>query len=110
MAAKQVCHLLAEVMAIMSDHRCSADPLFDLRGAAKPARAFYPDPNLASQARPVDYFEQYAGKMFALDLGKEFLQAQMDYAQACVDLLGRSLDAIATLEEMLMHDVEDHLV
>lgn len=86
------------------------DPLYDLRGPARAARESYPDPKLANQPQVINYMEQSAGQLWEVPQGSELLTKMKAYAEACISLLGRTLDAIQVLEEMIDYDLQDHLV
>eukprot|EP01039_Chlorochromonas_danica_P004731 gene4731-5181_t len=85
------------------------DPLYDLRGAARAARESYPDPNLVNQPQVINYMEQSAGQLWEVPQGSELLTKMKAYSEACISLLGRTLDAIQVLEEMIEYDLQDHL-
>lgn len=84
--------------------------MYDLRGAARPARAFYQDPNATPVAPAINYLETHRGRLWEIDDGKELLKTMKEFAASSVKLLARTLDAIATLREMVDYDSADHLV
>ena len=84
------------------------DPKYDLKGAARPARETYVDPNFKG-GDPIeeDLLADYHGKMHAHEEGMKLLQYMLEYGKKKHSLLGHTRDAVSIFEEILVLDVSD---
>ena len=55
--------------------KLTLDPLYELKGAARPAREFYRDPNGQDEVEPVDLLQKYAGRISEHEEGAKLLAA-----------------------------------
>lgn len=83
------------------------DPLYDLKGAARPAAEFYKDPNMTKDVDPVNVFELFKGRLWEHEEGKNLLRAMLKLALEMHNSGLKSKDAIKTLKSMLELDKND---
>ena len=86
------------------------DPAYDLKGAAKAAKEFYPQPGWKEQCDEIDLIEMYAGKMWEHSEGRKLLENMLSYGVALHNLSKKTMDAIKIFKGILVHDPIDHLV
>ncbi len=86
----------------------SIDPKFDLKGAARAARAHY-FPEYVPEI-PKNYMKEHKGDLSAVKEGRDYLSACLEYAVALHKLQGKSRDATALLDEIMTLDKNDHVV
>jgi len=83
------------------------DPLYDLKGAARPAAEHYKDPNMIADIGPIDVFELYKGRLWEHEEGKNLLKAMLQLSVEMHNSGLKSKDAIKTLNSMLELDKND---
>ena len=83
------------------------DPLYDLKGAARPAAEYYKDPNMTKDVDPIDVFEQYKGRLWEHEEGQRLLKAMLRLSIEMHNSGLKSKDAIKTLKSMLELDKHD---
>ena len=86
------------------------DPNFNLKGAARPAREFYVDPNFKEVPEAVDLLETHKGRLWEHEEGKVLLKHMLNYGVALHNIAKKTKDAIAVFEEMLVLDNHDHML
>lgn len=84
------------------------DPNFDLKGAARAARAHY-IPEYVPEI-PKNFMKEHKGDLSVVKEGRDYLSACLEYAVALHKLQGKSRDAIALMDEILKLDKNDHVV
>jgi len=85
------------------------DPLYDLKGAARPARAFYPQPDLDPEPQERDLIDEYRNSMWAHEEGQKLLKIMLKLSVALYNISGRRKEAERLLIRMREYDAEDHL-
>lgn len=89
---------------------CLSDPHYNLKGAARPAREFYKDPNQVETPDPIDLLEMYSGHMWDHEEGQVLLDCMMKLGLAQHNIAKKPKAAIQTFEEMITLDPFDHTV
>jgi hypothetical protein len=89
--------------------------LFDLKGAARPARQFYRPPGFEGTVEgegeePVDLILQFEGKMWDHSEGQKLLQLKLDLAVGLHNVTHRTKEAVFVMAELQSMDPSDHLV
>lgn len=86
------------------------DKNYDLKGAARPAREFYVDPNYEEEPEPINLLDLHATSMWNHSEGQILLEKLLDYGIGLHNIAQKSKDAIKIFERILEHDPSDHLV
>lgn len=85
------------------------DPLYFLKGAARPAQEFYKQPGLADDPIPINILNLYKGKLYKHDAGKTFLEAMLTLGIHMHNVGNQTRQAIEVFLEMFELDPLDHL-
>ena len=93
-----------------SAKRPKLDPLYDLKGAARPAREFYPQPGLSFTETTVDIFVQYEGRLSEHAEGLKLLQSMLELGLATHNVSMNTKESISIFRQMLLYDKIDVLV
>ena len=86
------------------------DPLFLLKGAARPAQEFYKQPGLMNEPMPKDIIQEYHGRLFEHAEGKKLLEAMLSLGVHLHNDGNKTKQAIQILSEVFEYDPSDHLV
>ena len=77
------------------------DPQYNLKGAARAAREFYPDPKRKPDVPPQDLFETYDGRLWEHEEGRELFSLMCKLAVSQHNLNNYTRDATKTFEQLL---------
>ena len=86
------------------------DKNYDLKGAARPARDFYVDPNYQPEPEPINLFDLYSNSIWEHLEGQIYLKMLLEYGIALHNVAQKTKEAIKTFEKILSFDPSDHLV
>ena len=88
--------------------RPKINPLFDLKGSARPAREHYKDPNYFDDIPNTNLLVDFAGRIYEHEEGKILLQYMHEYGVSLYNNFQKSREAESVFKEMLSLDKEDH--
>jgi hypothetical protein len=86
------------------------DPLFVLKGAARPAQEYYRPVDYKEDAESINLLEQMNGRLWDHAEGQSLLKALHELGLAQHNIGNKSKQAVITLKELLDLDHADHLV
>lgn len=90
--------------------KTSINPLFQLRGAARPAQEFYRPPGWKEDEPPRNIIAEYQGRLWEHSEGQSLLRALLELGITQHNIAKRTRDAISTFTEMLSLDAADNIV
>ena len=85
------------------------DPLYDLKGAARPAAEYYKDPKMTKDIDPINVFDLFNGRIYDHDEGKNLLKAMLKLSIEMHNSGYKSKDSIKVLKNMLELDKDDRI-
>lgn len=87
------------------------DPVYYLKGAARPAQEFYRPPGWQEVVEPVDLTVTFKGRLWEHEAEecKELLRSMSELSGALHNVKGRTEDATKVLKRMLVLDEADHM-
>ena len=86
------------------------DPLYVLKGAAKPAQEYYRPPNYKEDVIPINLLEKFKGRLWLHPECQLLLKRMLDLAIYSYNIANKTRDAIEKFRELLELDPSDNLV
>eukprot|EP01038_Epipyxis_sp_PR26KG_P009373 gene9373-12629_t len=92
-----------------SNKKQKIDPLYNLKGAAAPAKEFYRQPGLEDESEPIDLFSQLMGHLYDHKDGQALLKSMLELGISFHNIANKSKDAIKVFKEMMEYDKSDRM-
>ena len=88
--------------------RPKINPLFDLKGPARPAREHYKDPEYLDDIPNTNLLIDFKGRVYEHEEGRTLLQFMHEYGVSLYNNFQKSREAESVFNEMLALDTLDH--